>query len=84
MAACQSESNTFVVNNYFLPPDVFVKMIEEMRDVTILYAEDETISPMDDAVLEQITRKKYVVGKHISFVDPKFSKGFFEEFERLL
>lgn len=75
---------TYAVNNIFLIDDQIIDVIKQTPDIVMMYADDETVSPIDGVVLDKIEKKIYVKGKHAAFTDPFTTKQFFDEFAKLL
>ncbi len=75
---------TYAANNLFLTHDEIVNIFEKTSDIIMMYANDETVSPIECSLLDRIEKKIYVKGKHASFIDPYTSNYFFEEFAKLL
>ena len=75
---------TFASNNLFLSEDEVIRVFETTSDIVMMYADDETISPIECELLDRIKKKVYVKGKHVSFADIITTKHFFDEFAKLL
>jgi hypothetical protein len=75
---------TYAANHIFLKDDEIVTVFEKTRDIVMMYADDETISPIEGGLLDRIGKKIYVKGKHAAFTDPYSTKNFFDEFAKLL
>ena len=75
---------TYAITNIFLSEYEIVYIFETRQNINMLYADDETVSPIECCLLDKITKKKYVKGKHAAFTDPYMNKYFFEEFAKLL
>jgi hypothetical protein len=75
---------TYATNNILLDNEDILRVFKKSKNVVMLYADDETISPIDCGLLERIEQKIYVKGKHVSFADIVTNKKFFEEFSKLL
>ena len=75
---------THASNNMFLMDDTIVNIFEKTPDIIMVYADDETVTPIDPLLLDRIEKKVYIKGKHAAFADPYMTKQFFEEFTRLL
>ena len=75
---------TYAINHVFLTDDVIVNVFEKTKDLIMVYADDETISPIDCVLLDKIQKKVFVKGKHVSFADVISTKLFFDVFTPLL
>jgi hypothetical protein len=75
---------SYAINHLFLIDDDIVNVFQKTSDVIMIYADDETVSPIDSALLDRIEKKVYVKGKHVPFADPYTTKHFFDEFVKLL
>lgn len=75
---------TYAINHLLLPDDVIVNVFEKTKDIIMVYADDETISPIDCGLLDKIQKKVFVKGKHVSFADVISTKLFFDVFTPLL
>jgi len=75
---------TYATNNILLPDDDIVNVFEKTADIIMVYADDETVSPIECRLLDRIEKKVYVKGKHVSFADIVTVNLFFYEFAKLL
>jgi len=67
------------INNYFLPENQLVQLINSHQNIRIIYCMEEDVSPIHPSILSQIqTKVTMTKGKHVSFSNIYFMKDFFD------
>jgi len=71
----------FAITKIFLTDDELVRVINNHKNIRIIYAENEQVSPIDSSILSQIIGKVTISkGKHVSFVNVVHMSDFFNVF----
>ena len=73
-----------VVEDFMLPTDLLVETLNKFDNIDIIYATNELVSPIPDAVLKQINNVYMVDGMHMAFMDVKNSSRFFTQLKQLI
>lgn len=66
------------ISNMFLSDEEIVRIVNSHPSLRIIYAENETVSPIDDALLSRISdHVSMTKGKHLSFANAVYMSDFF-------
>lgn len=69
----------FAITDFFLDEDELIKVIKNHKNLRIIYADNEKVSPIDSSTITQIIEKvTFTKGKHCSFANIIQMSDFFE------